>query len=82
MKKLLVTLDDELSKELEKYPNKSQAIREALKIYNGHISTDTVEGLRESYKQLQAFMADKFAVYDESFSRMDKLIEYIETRMG
>lgn len=81
MKKLLVTLDDDLAKELDKFPNKSQIVREALKIYNEHISTDTVEGLRQSYDILRKFMGEKFEVYDESFRRMDKLIEYIESRM-
>lgn len=81
MKKLLVTLDDDLAKELDKFPNKSQIVREALKIYNEHIYTDTVEGLRQSYDTLRKFMATKFEGYDESFKRMDKLIDYLETRM-
>ena len=81
MKKLLVVLDDELAKELEKYPNKSQAVREALKIYNEHISTDTIEGLRQSYKSLQQNINSRFDYYDECFSRMDNLISVLETRM-
>jgi Arc/MetJ-type ribon-helix-helix transcriptional regulator len=81
MKKLLVVLDDELSKELDKYPNKSQVVREALKIYNGHISTDTVAGLRQSYKSLQDNINSRFDYYDECFARMDQLISVLETRM-
>ena len=81
MKKILITLDDDTAKVLDKYPNKSHVVREALNVYLGHISTDTVSGLRQSYKQLQSFMENKFDGYDESFRRMDKLIEYIESRM-
>jgi uncharacterized protein YdcH (DUF465 family) len=81
MKKLLVTLDDDMAKVLDKYPNKSQVIREALKIYNEHISTDTIEGLRMSYKHLLKNMDEHFNHYDECFERMDKLISVLETRM-
>jgi Arc/MetJ-type ribon-helix-helix transcriptional regulator len=81
MKKLLVTLDDDMAKVLDKYPNKSQVIREALKIYNEHISTDTIEGLRMSYKHLLKNMDERFNHYDACFERMDKLISVLETRM-
>lgn len=81
MKKLLLTLDDDMAKELAKYPNRSETLREAFRIYNGHISTDTVVGLRASYKQLWNLMEGKFEVYDAAFARLDKLISVLETRM-
>lgn len=81
MKKLLLTLDDDMAKELAKYPNRSETLREAFRIYNGHISTDTIAGLRVSYKQLRDFMEEKFEIYDVAFARLDKLISVLETRM-
>lgn len=81
MRKLLVTLDDELDKELAKYPNQNETVREALRLYNGDIGTDTIAGLRESYKLLRSFMEGKFETYDYSFKQLDKLINALETRM-
>lgn len=81
MRKLLVTLNDELSKELAKYPNQSEIVRDALRVYNNDISTDTVRGLRQSYALIIKRLDDSFAKYDESFQKLDKLIDYLETRM-
>lgn len=49
MRKLLVTLDDELDTLLSKYPNQNEVVREATRLYIGDITTDTLEGLRASY---------------------------------
>lgn len=81
MRKLLVTLDDDLSKELAKYPNQNEVVRNALRLYNGDITTDTIQGLRVSYKVLKDLMEERFAAYDESFARLDKLISVLESRM-
>lgn len=81
MRKLLITLDDELDKELAKYPNQNEIVREALRLYKLDISTDTVAGLRVSYKQLLKIIDERFSFYDEKFERMDKLLSYLETRM-
>ncbi len=78
---MLITFTDEQAKELAKHPNMSEAVRNAVDIYNEHISTDTVEGLRLSYKQLQLFMEGKFESYDYSFKQLDKLINVLESRM-
>lgn len=81
MKKVLVVLTDDLAKELAKSPNMSHTVREALKVYNGDISTDTIQGLRESYKNLQEYMETKFNYYDLVFKDLEKLINVLETRM-
>lgn len=81
MKKVLVILPDDMAKELRKSPNMSQTIRDALAIYNEHISTDTIQGLRKSYDILLKRMDERFTAYDEKFERMDKLLGYLETRM-
>lgn len=82
MRKLLVTLDDELDTLLAGAPNQSEVVRNALRLYMYDISTpDTIAGLRESYKKLQSYMQSKFESYDQSFARLDKLITYLETRM-
>lgn len=50
MKKKLIVLSDELAKELEPFPNQSDVIRKSLEFYIGHITPDTVDGLRAAYK--------------------------------
>lgn len=81
MRKLLLTLDDYCDKELSKYPNQSETLREAFRIYNGNISTDTLNGMRRSYKALMDFQKSKFEYYDSVFAQLEKLINYLETRL-
>lgn len=82
MRKLLITLDDELDNLLAGAPNQSEIVRNALRLYMHDISTpDTIAGLRESYSKLQSYMQSKSENYDRSFAKLDKLIEYLETRV-
>lgn len=43
MRRLIVTLDDDISKELAKYPNQSEIVRKALRLYQGDITTETIK---------------------------------------
>lgn len=52
MRKLLVTLDDDLSNLLEKFPNQNEVARQALRLYIGDITTDTIDGIRKTYAML------------------------------
>lgn len=70
MRKLLVTLDDELSKELAKYPNQNEIVREALRIYNGNISTDTLVKLRTAFVELSSRMDTVTEKLDELLKRI------------
>lgn len=75
-------LDDELSKELEKFPNMSETTREALRLYIGLIPTsDTIPILKKSYSDLWDKMDSKFEYYDSMFKQLEKLINILETRM-
>ena len=76
-----MTLDDDLDKVLAKYPNQNETVREALRLYNGDITTDTIQGLQRSYKILLDYMKQKHEYYDTVFQRLDKLISVLETRM-
>lgn len=81
-RKLLVTLDDELDLWMAGQANQADTVRKALMLYKGDISTDTVSGIRQSYGNLRSFMEDKFDRYDNSFCKLDKLIDFLETRMS
>ena len=70
MKKLLVVLDDETANLLESKRNKSQFIRESVKYMSMDISTDTIEGMRKSYKAVVRKLED-----------MDSKIDYIAKRV-
>lgn len=52
MKMVHIKLDDDLANLLERYPNKSEIIRQSLKMYIESIPTDTVESMKASYKIL------------------------------
>lgn len=81
MRKLLITLDDELDEWLSGKPNQNEVIREALRMYNGKINVDTIAGLRKSYSQLYKYMETKCEYYDHVFGQLEKLINMLETRM-
>jgi hypothetical protein len=80
-RKLLITLDDDLDLWLSKQVNQNETVRNALTLYKDDITTDTVGGLRQSYKGLRTYMEHKFDTYDISFRKLDKLVEHLETRM-
>lgn len=81
MKQLHLWITDEQSKELERYPNKAEAVRKAIDLYNGDITTDTIQGLRQSYTLLLKTITGRFDYYDDCFKRLDKLLATLETRM-
>lgn len=68
MKKILIILDEESSKVLEKFPNMSQTVRTALKVYNEHISTD--EKINKKLEEFEAI-----------FERLDRIASELESRM-
>jgi len=52
MKKRMISLDEKTANLLEKSPNASETIRQALMIYNEDISTDTLAGMRQAFRLL------------------------------
>lgn len=46
MRKLLVTLDDEMDKVLASYPNQNDIVRKALRLYNGDITTESIKSIQ------------------------------------
>jgi hypothetical protein len=82
MRKLLITLDEDLDLWLANELNQNETVRKALKLYKEDISTpDTIAGLRQSYSNLHKYMDAKFQEQDVYFQRLDKLLSMLETRM-
>lgn len=78
MRKLLVTLDDDLSNLLAKYPNQNEVVRKALYLYIGDITTDTVQGLRESYARISKQLTRLEALTRETDSKVDYIAERVK----
>lgn len=81
MKQVHLWITDEQAKELNEYPNKTEVIRNAIDLYNQHITPDTLRGLRYSYTVLIKQIDERFTRQDEKFERMDKLLSYLESQM-
>jgi hypothetical protein len=83
VRKLLIEFDDELDLWLAGRVNQAEAVRNAVRLYKGDISTDedVIRGLRESFSLLKKYMATKFEYYDVVFKQLEKLINMLETRM-
>ena len=58
MKKLLIAFDDETANLLSKEINMSEVVRKATQLYIEHISTDTIDGIRTSYKIIAKKLQD------------------------
>ena len=70
MRKLLVTLDDDLSNLLAKYPNQNEIIRQSLRLYISDITPDTIEGLRASYTKVA-----------KALKEIDSKVDYIAGKL-
>lgn len=78
MKQLHVWVEDDTAKELEKYPNKSEIVRKALDMYNGYITTDTLQGMRAAFQKLSKQMAEMENRFTEQYELIERLTKYIE----
>lgn len=81
MRRLNITLDEETDHLLAQHANQSEIVREAIKMYHGGITTETLAGMRQSYDNLRKYMENKFEYYDIVFKRLEKLISVLETRL-
>lgn len=75
MRTLNVVLDDDTSKVLAKYPNQSETVREALRLYDGHVLTDTKAGI---VTMLAAVKHDIIENRQRSIDTSDRLVELYE----
>lgn len=50
MKTLNIVFDDDTAKVLAKYPNKSQMVRDAVKLYDNDVTTETKEGILAMFR--------------------------------
>ena len=70
MRKLLITLDDNLDPWLKRFPNQNEVVRKALAVYKEDITTDVVAGLRKAFRELK-----------ENQDRTNELLEKLVARI-
>lgn len=51
-------LDDEMDKELAKYPNQSEIVRKALRLYHGDITTESIKSMQLRLEKLNQRLAN------------------------
>lgn len=77
MRKLLVTLDDELDNWLSGHINQTEVIREALRVYKGDIKTPTLDGIKQAFNQSQR----NTAIIKDYLKEIDSKLDYIASRL-
>jgi hypothetical protein len=78
MRRLVINLDDELSNLLAKFPNQNEIVRQALRLYIGDITTDTLKGIRNSYRVFIKLLEKSI----ENQKETDSKIDYIARRIA
>lgn len=73
MKLLHIQISDELDKELSSFPNKSHVVREALQLYNEHITTDTVGKLRVAFSKMSNDIEQLDAKLDRLLTKLEEI---------
>ena len=73
MKQLHIIISDEMAKELEAYPNKSDIVREAISMYNEGTRTDTLKGIRQAFKRMSDDMIELDAKIDRLLAKLEEL---------
>lgn len=77
MRKLLVTLDDELDTLLAGMPNQGGMMRECTKLYMGHILPETANGLRASYM----IVGKRLEAVNDKIDELDSKLDYIARKL-
>lgn len=77
MRKLLVTIDDELEPLLAKFPNQGGIMREATKLYIGHILPETADGLRTSYE----IVGKRLEAVNDKINDINQKLDYLASKV-
>ena len=78
MRRLVVNLDNTLDEWLKGYKNQNEIVRNALTLYKGDIKTDTVQGLRIGFHQLNQHFAELEQRFIEQYEMVEELAKRIE----
>lgn len=76
MKQLHIIISDEMAKELDTFPNKSDIVREAISMYNEGTRTDTLKSIRIAFKK----MSEDMLLLDEKLERLLAKLEELNYR--
>lgn len=70
MRRLVINLDDDLDLWLSKKTNQNQIVRDALYLYKDDITTESIEGIRQTY-----------TVIAKTLKEIDSKIDYIANQL-
>ena len=76
MTRLMITLDEESANLLDGKKNKAHIVREAIKLYHGDITTDTLDGIRAAFLQIRE---DQEKQHEELTNMLFEMNEKLET---
>lgn len=82
MKTMILKLDDDTAKELAKYPNMSETLRESFRVYNGAISTDTLAAMRTAFERLRTNQETLGERFDLMYEMVEKMYLFLEEMKG
>lgn len=71
MTRLMITLDEESANLLEGKTNKAHIVREAIKLYHGSITPDTVDGIRAASIQIKQQQEELMNMLFEMNEKLD-----------
>jgi len=77
MKKILVSIDEDTANLLEGSVNKSETIRESIKVYKQYILPDSVDGFRVAFQMT----AQNIKRLDELMGEINSKIDYIARKL-
>ncbi len=77
MKKILVNMDEETFNLLEGETNRSETVRQSIRVYKGDILPETVEGMRAAFGML----SKKISNTEDLIKEVDSKVDYIASRL-
>ena len=78
MKRILITIDEKTANLLEGSPNRSETVRQALKVYHEDISTDTLAGMRKAFR----ISLEKQEELETQIIYLTELVEKLNAKVG
>ena len=80
MTRLMITLDEESANLLDGKTNKAHIVREAIKLYHGDITPDTLDGIRAAFLQISQGQEKQYEELTNMLYEMTEKIDIIVRR--
>lgn len=81
MRRLLITLDDELDNLLAGKTNQSEYVRELLRLYIGDITPDRLERMQEAFNQMRQVATQNHTETQEKLTYLTEQVERLANKI-